>query len=438
MLGGRPGSAEDAVVGVVPAVVVQPETLDRAAEIIATCNRDRKRLVFVGGGTELGIGAPPEGLDVLLRTTALGRLVEHAPLDQIVSVECGMRLADLQRLLAVHGQMLALDPPWPDRATVGGIVAAAAFGPLRSRYGSVRDLIIGVSFIRADGARVRGGGKVVKNVAGYDLPKLLTGSLGTLGLIATVTFRLHPRPETSGTMVFRGIDAPDVRRVIAAARSAQLEPAAVAALRGPEAVDPEAAESQAVESSPTNLGVRFEGFERAVKQQCERLQATARALGLHAEAADQAGEHSFWTSHDRMREAPAQLRLKVATLPADPSSGKVFARLRGALHHPRSVWYPTLGLGFVAGDVGAPKVVASAVTQARGLIAATGGTIVVHEAPTSVRAELDVWGATASPPSSPQSRHDSRVDSRLLLMRSIKQRLDPERSLAPGRFIGGI
>jgi glycolate oxidase FAD binding subunit len=410
----RAGGPDDAVAGVVPAEVVEPATLDEAAETVAACARDRRRLVFAGGGTELGLGAPPEGLDLVLRTGSCRRVVEHAPLDQIVTVECGVRLADLQAALAAHGQMLAADPPWADRATVGGIVATGAFGPRRARYGAVRDLIIGVSFVRADGARARGGGKVVKNVAGFDLPKLMAGSLGTLGLIATVTFRLHPLPEATGTVLFSGAGAPVAQRVMATVRAAQLEPDAAAVLLGG-GDDDSAARAE--------LGVRFAGFAPAVETQCRRLLAVASELGAAAELLDQAGAAGFWMRHEAARAAPAELRAKIALLPADPSFEELWLRLARALRQARAVLYPTLGLAFVAGGVERADALARAVAEARALAAGRGGSIVLHDAPASLRALVDVWGA---PPSA------------LPLMRSVKQRLDPDRILAPGRFVAGI
>jgi glycolate oxidase FAD binding subunit len=403
----RAGGPEDAVAGVVPAEVVEPATLDEAAEIVAACARDRRRLAFVGGGTELGLGAPPEGLEVVLRTGSCRRVVEHAPLDQIVTVECGARLADLQAALALHRQMLALDPPWAERATIGGMVATGAFGPRRARYGAVRDLIIGVSFVRADGARARGGGKVVKNVAGFDLPKLMAGSLGTLGLIATVTFRLHPLPEASATVLFAGAGAAAAQRVMAAARAAQLEPDAAAVLLG----------------AGAELGVRFAGFAPAVEAQCRRLLAVGAELGGPAELLDQAGAAAFWMRHEAARAAPAELRAKVAVLPAEPSFEQIWLGLARSLRDPRAVLYPTLGLAFVAGGVEQASAAASAVSEARALAVRGGGSLVLHEAPASVRALVDVWGP---PPAA------------LPLMRSVKQRLDPDRILAPGRFVGGI
>jgi len=427
--GWRAGGAGDAIAGVVPAAVATPRTIDQAAALIAAGARQGQRLCFVGGGTELGLGAPPQGLDLVVRTSALDRVVEHAPLDQIVTVECGVRLAALQQLLAAHGQMLALDPPWAERATIGGVVATNAFGPRRTRYGSVRDLIIGISFVRADGTLARAGGKVVKNVAGFDLPKLLAGSLGTLGLIATATFRLHPLPETSATVLFPAGAASEVRRVIAAARAAQLEPDAAAVLVGDDGAGAGAAAAAARRDSDDGwqLAVRFAGFAAAVASQRDRLVEVARALGLDGQPLDEPAGAALWERHRAAREAPAGFRAKLAMLPADPGAAEVIARLRAPLRAPRAVFYPTLGLGFIAGDPGeaAPEI-AAAVEQVRGHLAASGGSLVVHEAPPAVRARLDVWGVR-------QDRH-----SPLPLMRSLKARLDPQGRLAPGRFLGGI
>src|SRR5204862_4846048 len=209
-------------------------SLDEAAEVMAMAARERLRLGFLGGGTALGLGPAPAALDAVVRTGRLARIVEHAPADQVVIVEAGATLAQVQAALAEHRQRLALAAPHPERATIGGLVATAGFGPLRARYGAIRDLIIGVTLVRADGEVARGGGKVVKNVAGFDLPKVACGSLGTLGLIATATFRLHPLPEAVRSVRVAGVRAEQVIAVLAAARTAQLEPTCAVALSAPE------------------------------------------------------------------------------------------------------------------------------------------------------------------------------------------------------------
>jgi glycolate oxidase FAD binding subunit len=396
----------------------RPGTLAEAAEVLRRAEKENARVVFLGGGTELSLGAPPAGVEVVLGTERLERIVEHAPLDQIVTVEAGVRLAALQEPLARSGQMLALDAPWAARATLGGLVATNAFGPRRTRFGSIRDLIIGISIVRADGTEARGGGKVVKNVAGFDLPKLMVGSLGTLGLIATVTFRLHPLPEAQRTVLFADLDAEGVRRVVLALRQAQLEPGAVAALVH------EGGDDLGVRfDGRFELGVRFEGFEAGVRQQTEKLVELGTRQGWGAEPLGSDAAGAFWTRHDRTRESAAAFRAKLAAQPmelervANAALGSLFP----VLEHPRAVCYPVLGLAFISGDVRAPAPVVAAVNAAREAL--PHGSVVLHAAPPEVRASVDVWGP---PPAA------------LPLMAQMKDRLDPGRRLAPGRFVGGL
>lgn len=411
-------AAAGSLEGLAAARQERPSTLAEATEALRRADRDGERVLFIGGGTELSLGAPPTGVEVVLATERLERIVEHAPLDQIVTVEAGVRLASLQDTLAASGQLLALDAPWASRATLGGLVATNAFGPRRTRYGSIRDLIIGISIVRADGTEARGGGKVVKNVAGFDLPKLMVGSLGTLGFISTVTFRLHPRPETERTVLFPDLDADAVRRVVLVLREAQLEPGAAAALVR------EGGDDLGVRfDGRFELGVRFEGFEAGVRQQAMKLLDLATRQGWRAESLGAAVARSFWARHDDARESFAGFRAKLAAEPmelervANAAIGSLFA----ALEVPRCVCYPMLGLAFVAGEVRVPGQVAAAVTAAREAI--PEGSVVLHAAPPEVREAVDVWGP---PPAA------------LPLMKAVKQRLDPGRRLAPGRFVGGI
>lgn len=406
----QPATAEDAVLGVRPSRIFRPATLEEAEEALRQAAAEGLRLAFVGGRTELDLGAPPTALDALVSTRGLTRVVEYAPLDQIVTVEAGVTVAALQATLRERRQMLALDPPWADRATVGGVVATNAFGPRRTRYGSVRDLIIGMTLVRADGTRARGGGKVVKNVAGFDLPKLMVGSLGSLGLIASVTFRLHPAPESASTVCFPAAPPEALHRVVQALRKEQLEPAAVAAMGG---------------TGGFELGVRFEGFEAGVRQQRDRLLALARPLELPAELLDSAGADAFWSRHASMREAPGTFRAKLATLPTEVprAASEAWAPLREVLGSARSVFYPTLGLGFVAGDAQDAGLLADRIARARAALAARDGRLVVHSAPAAVRSRTEIWGP--APPAA-------------ALFARVKSALDPEQRLAPGRGAGGV
>jgi glycolate oxidase FAD binding subunit len=359
----------------------EPATIEEAAELIPRAGRVR----FEGGGTEAQLGGPGEPVDAVVRTRKLTRILEYQPADMVIVAEAGVTLAQLQAEAAKERQTLALDPPNPARATIGGIVASGSFGPRRARYGGVRDLIIGVSMIRADGVVAKGGGKVVKNVAGFDLPKVACGSLGTLGMIATATFRLHPVPQASATLVLREASAEKVFDAMRKIREAQLEPTSLCALRSGAAYD---------------LGVCFEGFGAGVEEQARRL------TGLIG--CDRAGDpQAFWNLHDEVRTG-GPCRIKVASLPSD------FAAVHAAVPPSlRFAWYPTLGLGFAAGECAAAEL-----QSARDALVRRGGSLVLQAG-----SGIEHWG----PP--PES---------CALMRRLKQNLDPERRLNPGRFVGGL
>ncbi|HEX7614213.1 MAG TPA: FAD-binding oxidoreductase, partial [Thermoanaerobaculia bacterium] len=290
-------------------------------------------------------------------------------------------------------------------------LATNGFGPLRTRYGTLRDLVLGVTLVRADGTVARAGGKVVKNVAGFDLPKMVVGSLGTLGLIATATFRLHPLPERVVTLLVPGRTAKEVRTLTAALRQAQLEPAAVAALSV---------------GGKFEAGIRFEGFGAGVSEQVERARVLAANGGRQdCTLLDEDAAKAFWAGHEAARVA-GPLRARIALLPS--SFEEFFERCSGALLRlldaPAVVLYPTLGISFFSG-VPSPDLaaLAAALASARAALAARGGSLVLEEAPAEIRARVDVWGP---PPAA------------FGLMRRLKERLDPDALLNPGRFTGGI
>ncbi len=405
----RPGRPEDAVAGVVPRLVLEPADAGEAAAVLARSAAERLAVTFVGGGTDLGLGGRPARLDAVVRTGRLARLVDHAPADQVVTAEAGMTVAALQEILAGHRQRLSLDAPWPGRATLGGVVAANAFGPRRARFGAARDLVLGVTVVRADGTAARGGGRVVKNVAGFDLPRLLVGSLGTLALVTSVTFRVHPLPETEATVLFPALTPEQAWALAVAWRAAQLEPTSAAALLASDRVD---------------LGVRFEGFEVGVADQVRRLLDTAARLGLPGGRLGEGDAAAFWARHDRAR-GHGSLRVKLAA-PASrlPEAARSWLpRILGELSPSSAAFYPTLGVAFASGDPADPAGLVAAVPEARVAVGAAGGSLVLLDMPAALRSAIDPWGPP--PPS---------VD----LMRSLKQRFDPDRRLSPGRFVGGI
>src|SRR6266498_2878192 len=370
----RPATAADAVDGVQPEVVVEPTTIEAASEVLRTASEQGKRVVCRGGGSKLGWGNPPAAVDLLVSTARLDRVLEHAEGDLIVRAEAGVRLDALQEVLAKAEQFLALDPP-ERGATVGGIVAAGASGPLRHHYGTARDLLIGITVVLADGTIARSGGKVVKNVAGYDLGKLFSGSLGTLGLIAEVTFRLHPR-ASSFTAAFLEVDRPD--RAGEAAQvlvHAQLAPAAL------ELVWPD-------RSGPGRLVLLVEGPRGGVTEQA--------------------------------RDAVRLLEPFGAAELIEP--GRAHPVLEGLVMRP---WQSADGGEPLVGAKAAcvPTELPGAFMEARERLAGRGGTLVALEAPLELKRKVDVWGPVGDAEG---------------LMRRVKQRFDPGGTMSPGRFVGGI
>lgn len=383
-----------------------PASLVEAAAAMAELSRQRRAVRFAGGDTEPWPAPAPPGT-ALLRTTHLDRIREHAPADQIVIAEAGLTLAALQRHLAPHRQRLALDPPLPERATLGGIVAAGSFGPRRTRTGPVRDQVIGITLIRADGIVARGGGKVVKNVAGFDMPRLLCGSLGTLGLVAEIAFRLHPLPEASETVVVGPVDPAGAWELVRNARQAQLEPAAVAAL---------------LEGERFRVAFRFEGFGPGVRDQVERLLARVAAEGRNGERLAGETEAALWARHDQLRTA-GDVRARATFLPAGgPAALAALRPLAGALRGGAVVHYPTLGIAFVTGTLQDPAPAAMALESARRAVAPGNGAVVLTAAPAALLGQASILGS--APPA-------------LELMRRLKAALDPDGRLAPGRLPEG-
>ena len=218
----RPGTAEDAIDGVIPQRVALPESPEALAQVLAEASRSRQLTVFRGGGSKLEWGRVPDRIDLVIGTARLNRLLVHRHGDMTVTAQAGMPLELLNGLLAEHRQHLPVESAF-DAATVGGIVAANDAGPMRHRFGTPRDLLIGVTLVMTDGRLVKAGGAVVKNVAGYDLGKLVSGSHGTLAGIVDATFKLLPLPLASTTLVATYVDGSALARDVAALHASQVE-----------------------------------------------------------------------------------------------------------------------------------------------------------------------------------------------------------------------
>src|ERR1700730_521316 len=268
-----------AVDGLLPRLVTTPNNVAEAAQMVALTNQHGLSLLARGGGSCMDIGGLPERIDVLLETKRLTQLLEHEAPDLTCHVQAGLTLAALQTQLASKGQWLALDPFDAEQATIGGLLATNASGPKRLRYGSARDLVIGLHVVQANGEVARSGGRVVKNVAGYDLNKLYIGSFGTLGIIVEANFKLHPLPIAERTLLLTYAHASDAMQTVMAILGSLLTPSAI------ELIDAGAASDMSDFfriNLPTNgytLAIDFEGGMATIDRQIDETRLLARKHG---------------------------------------------------------------------------------------------------------------------------------------------------------------
>jgi len=398
----RAASSEDFIDGVTPQMVAEPGTAEELAHALRWAHEAGIKVAPRGAGTKMGWGNPPAACDLVLSTARLNRILEHAWADMTVIVEAGCRVADLQKTLAQHGQRLALDPLWPERATIGGILSTNDSGTLRVRYGSLRDLIIGITVALPDGTLAKSGGRVVKNVAGYDLMKLFTGALGTLGVIVQAIFRLHPLPRESHSLSFPGAPAA-LNQLLLAIQSSKLTFTGMQLLAQP---------------GSARLDVRFDGTAAGIEAQINQIRQIA---GSNAPSDAPA---NAWTSHEAIWEgtAPA-LVTKFSVLPTQFT--EVCSSVERAAKAQSLAWkivVQSVGAGYARLE-GSEQGLHTALQSVRDEVGKMGGTLVALGCPVAVKRGLDVWGPTS--------------DAQPLMVR-IKQRFDPDGTLNPGRFLGGI
>ena len=411
--------AEAAIDGLVPRWIVRPASLDQLSRVLALASDGRLAVIPRGAGTSLELGNPPACVDVVLDLTGLAQVIEYNPDDLTITVQAGISAGALAAVLAPHRQWLTLDPPGVAGRTVGGLAATGAGGPLRSRYGTFRDLLLGVRFVQADGVVTWGGSKVVKSVSGYDVPKLMVGALGTLGVLGEMTLRLHPLPEAerSWLIVFDSARAAQalVERVVdSALQPSRLELFNEAALR-----------IVSDESSGVGIAVSISSVTEAVREQGERLAEIARSSGRRVLALPD----GFWGKTGLAMSASAgSTALHVSAL-ADRLAGTV-----GAIEEAFRVASPgavvrlsgcaALGTLRVVVEGSAVAEIAAVVSRLRALVDEVGGSVVVARGPVELRRAVDPWG-----PVEPGA---------FALMRTLRAEFDPGRVLNPGRYVGGL
>jgi glycolate dehydrogenase FAD-binding subunit len=400
----RPAEPNDAVAGAQPTFVVEPGNEQELAKVLHLANAAGLAVIPRGAGTKLAWGNPPVCADVILSTARMNRVIEHAWADLTVSVEAGCTIAKLQDTVAKHGQRLALDALWPDRATVGGVLSTNDSGALRLRFGSLRDLVIGVTLALADGTVASSGGKVVKNVAGYDLPKLATGAFGTLGVITRAIFRLHPLPKETLTISFVTEDVAEAQRLVLAIQNSKLAHSALQICCGT--------------NMQPRVDVLFEGTKAGLSAQSEQLKLMA------GEARQGEGTGEVWNRRQELflesdRETSAVA--KFAILPAEIVETIEMTAKIAAPTVRWSVVVQATGIGW-ARMGGAVSEIASAMRGLRQSLERKGGSLVIVRRTTKI-VDLDAWG---------------NAGDAVGLMKAVKAQFDPKATLNPGRFVGGI
>jgi glycolate oxidase FAD binding subunit len=430
--------------GRAPACVLFPRTVDEVRACVQVAAAERIALVPCGNASHLSVGAPPRRYDAALCVKRLDRILAHEAADMTVTVEAGITLAELDRTLARAGQWLPLDPPRPDAMTVGGLIAADRNGPLRLAHGKVRDLLIGLRVVTGEGALVKGGGRVVKNVAGYDLPKLFAGSFGTLGVIVEATFKIRPRPATESFWIWPARTIAEAIEGALRLRRTSLAPVLL------EALNAAGAATIGLPAMPV-LVVGFAGSTKAVGAQGDALvkilgdggptSATASVpdgpgkgsglIGLGDATQGVARMLRDFSLADRDGALVARLGALPGALPALVGELEEHAHRIGLVLGIRAhagsgvAWIQPCGPdGPVAGGAGE---LAELIAQVVRVATEHRATLIFEAVPPPFETSIDRWNSTGT-----------LGATAIALMAGVKRVLDPRGVLSPGRFVGGV
>jgi len=397
------GTPKLAVAGVTPSVVVCPGDAVGVSKTLRLARDRRLAVVPTGAGTKLEWGASPPRIDLLLSLCRLDAVVAHRHGDLTATVQAGASLQSVNSLLRRQTQWLPLDTAHPDLATIGGIVATNDSGPRRHRYGAPRDLILGVTFARADGEVASAGGIVVKNVAGYDLSKLLTGSFGSLGVILEATFKLAPLPLVSRTAVAKDVDPVTVGKAVSAVTASQLVPSALE-----------------VQGPPFSLLARFEGAQRASERQVVEVVNLWQRCGVKSSILSGSAEIECWRHHHDIVWGRVGDVCRIGLLPTDMPD--ILEKLGVLLKcHGSDGWVAgRAGIGVLHArlgtDAGVSKLI---VEELRSMLASSAGYVVLLRGSPELRANIDAWGPLG--------------DAKRVMV-AVKRQFDPNGILSPGQW----
>jgi len=414
-----------AVDGLLPRLVVTPATVEQVAQIVALTNAHDLSLLTRGGGSRMSVGGLPGQIDVLLETNALTQVLEHEVPDLTCQVEAGLTLAALQAHLMKKGQWLPLDPPGAEQATLGGLLASNASGPKRLRYGSARDLVIGLRVVQANGEVSRSGGRVVKNVAGYDLNKLYIGSLGTLGVIVEANFKLQPLPVAERTLLLTYVNAAEAMQTVMAILGSLLTPSAL------ELIDPGAASDMSdffginLPGDGYSVAVNFEGGMVTIDRQIDETRLLARKHGalmgdeLVGEAQDR-----FWNVVREHTQGSVTCKVAILVSQIAPYLQKVERVCRR--HELETAIVAHAGSGILYVELrpsDATSRLIEAIAELRIHAREAHGSLVVERCPSDLKRRIDVWGEPGSD---------------FYLMQRLKNQFDAKGTFVRGRFVGGL
>ena len=405
--GGPSGPA--GIDGVMPREVVEPASAEEVAAMLASASKQRTSVVVRGGGTKMGWGRTPSALDVVLSTTRLNAVVAHEHADLTATMQAGARLDDVNHVLARHGQWLPIESAF-DGSTIGGAIATNDSGPLRHRYGAPRDLLIGIRLALTDGRLIKAGGNVVKNVAGYDIGRLMSGSHGSLAAIVSATFKLSPLPAATQTLVATFDRADTLVTAVSAITTSQLEPAAVEVR-----TRPSIGSGFSRTSGPFELLLKFESTPASLNTYVQRARALMQSTD--SQVVSSQSELDLWREHIRALWRSAGMVVRFAWLPASLSAVLTFAEeLRNTVADVELIGRAALGSGLFRID--ADVLVQRNIVERMRSRSDIFRHVVVLRAEPSLKQQLDVWGALGDAGS---------------LGASVKHALDPNGILNAGR-----